>query len=210
MATPSQYNPNIPQPTDLLSNSQPQLLVNFQSLQAWIDVNHVDYADNLGNAGKHLYVTMPNTASYGASPYPFNATDVGFYNNTGLADPNTLWFHPAGSNTNVNDFPLGDNAISAAPGTVRGCAYLTNSGLFFWNQGTTNLGGTTVTIPVNAIFPTYKNTIINVQVQQVFSSGNAIVTFQFNNFTATTFDLFVTQIVAGTYPVTFIYTAFGT
>jgi len=52
------WNPNIPQSTDKLSNSQPQLLGNFQAINTGFSFNHV--ALNLGaDAGKHNLLTMP-------------------------------------------------------------------------------------------------------------------------------------------------------
>lgn len=57
MTLPSSYVPAIPQATDLLSVSQGGLLLNFESLQAWIDINHLDASSD--NAGKHNFVQMP-------------------------------------------------------------------------------------------------------------------------------------------------------
>lgn len=56
------YQPNIPQPTDTLNDSQPDLLGNFQAIQTLIDVNHVDFA-NAADQGKHKWVTMPFQSS---------------------------------------------------------------------------------------------------------------------------------------------------
>lgn len=53
------YNNNIPQPTDLLSTSQPQLLTNFASIQTAFSVNHIPIDDGSGDQGKHRFVNMP-------------------------------------------------------------------------------------------------------------------------------------------------------
>jgi len=55
MAIP--YNNNIPQPTDIPAQSQPQILTNFASIQSIIDVNHADFG--AATAGQHNYVEMP-------------------------------------------------------------------------------------------------------------------------------------------------------
>jgi hypothetical protein len=54
------YNANIPQPTDQISDSQNDLLNNFQSINTLINVNHVTFDDP--NQGKHAFVEMPQQA----------------------------------------------------------------------------------------------------------------------------------------------------
>ena len=51
------YNPNIPQPSDKLRTSQPQLLQNFQAINIGFNFNHIDL--NSADAGKHKLLTMP-------------------------------------------------------------------------------------------------------------------------------------------------------
>ena len=208
----NQYNPNIPQPTDLLSNSQPQLLVNFQSLQAWIDVNHVDYDDNLGNAGKHLYVVCPDTASYPApSPFPFNTTDTGFYNNTAYSSAftNSMWFHPAGLNTAFNDFPISDGILDKT-----GWSFLP-SGLFvLWGSATmttpllkqqfffpTTSGG--LSIPPFAQAPYFMLT----QLQQATMVGNLSYSIGISSVTTTSF--YAVNSIDGDNSVNFYWVAVG-
>lgn len=64
------YNPNIPQPSDKLSQSQPSILTNFQKLNEIFEVDHLSYtASDVANRGKHMGVHMreqlsvPSTAS---------------------------------------------------------------------------------------------------------------------------------------------------
>ena len=70
------WNQNIPQPTDLLSQSQADILGNFQALQTLIDVNHVDFAS--ADQGKHKWVSLP---IQGASPATA-ATEVALFSRT--------------------------------------------------------------------------------------------------------------------------------
>lgn len=72
------YNANIPQPTDRLNASQPQILANFTQLQTDFGINHVTY-NALGDVGKHNVVTFPLQA---AQPAAFGATEMGMYNFT--------------------------------------------------------------------------------------------------------------------------------
>lgn len=70
------YNNAIPQPTDLQSDSQSQILANFAAIQTLIEVNHVTFGAS--GEGKHKVVVMPVQ-----SPAPtasFAAGDNGFYN----------------------------------------------------------------------------------------------------------------------------------
>jgi hypothetical protein len=53
------YNPNIPQPSDLLSVSQGDLLNNNTVSNTIFGVDHYAFSDVSGNAGKHNQVTTP-------------------------------------------------------------------------------------------------------------------------------------------------------
>jgi hypothetical protein len=53
------YTANIPQPTDQINNSQPQLLANFQAISTVVGINHVDFDDPTGDQGKHKFVEFP-------------------------------------------------------------------------------------------------------------------------------------------------------
>lgn len=55
------FNANIPQPTDILSDSQDDILQNFQQLDAAWNINHVAF--NGANQGKHNQVTLPENAA---------------------------------------------------------------------------------------------------------------------------------------------------
>lgn len=68
------YNPNIPQPTDQLANSQSDLLNNFGAIMTLIDQDHVDFASAAG-PGKHNQITFPSTAVATTITTP----DIGFY-----------------------------------------------------------------------------------------------------------------------------------
>ena len=54
------YNPNIPQPTDNLSTSQGQMLNNFTKLDTIMGNDHYAFSDtSLGEEGLHKQVTYP-------------------------------------------------------------------------------------------------------------------------------------------------------
>lgn len=68
------YNANIPQPTDIPANSQPQLLANFQGINTLINVNHVGF--DLADQGKHKWVSYPDQVAANPSTA---ATEVATY-----------------------------------------------------------------------------------------------------------------------------------
>ena len=72
----STYDPSIPQPTDLLSTSQGELLTNFTQLNSQFGVEHTPFNNGGSNGdGLHLQATMPNVAA----PSPTPNTGYGTY-----------------------------------------------------------------------------------------------------------------------------------
>jgi hypothetical protein len=53
------YSPNIPQPTDLLSNSQGDLLTKFKALDTSFGVDHYMFSNATSSNGFHNQVTTP-------------------------------------------------------------------------------------------------------------------------------------------------------
>lgn len=71
------YNPNIPLSTDRPSQSQGQILTNFQQLDSIFAVNHVTFDDAVvANRGKHTYVTLIDET---ATPPTPTGTDIALY-----------------------------------------------------------------------------------------------------------------------------------
>ena len=59
----SGYTPNIPASTDRPSQSQGQILNNFQTLESTYGIDHYPFTDATVNQGKHKKVTFPAQAS---------------------------------------------------------------------------------------------------------------------------------------------------
>ena len=57
------YNPNIPQSTDFLSDSQQDIQSNFQQLDTSFGLNHFPFSNVTANNGKHSYIEMVNEAA---------------------------------------------------------------------------------------------------------------------------------------------------
>jgi hypothetical protein len=66
------YNPNIPQPTDELSDSQGQILQNFQKADSSFGTDHYRFSDLTVNNGFHQRATFPGNA-----PAPTPAANYG-------------------------------------------------------------------------------------------------------------------------------------
>lgn len=139
----SSYNPQIPQATDDPSVSQGQLLLNFQSLQAWLDVNHVDYAS--ADAGKHVFVEFPVQ-----SPVPTTgAGEVGLYCQTSTLSGNPELVFSNQSGTGIYEF-------TSAGLSTQGWARLPSGVLYKWGTGSAGAAGDlVVTFTVAATIPVF-------------------------------------------------------
>ena len=52
------YTPDVPQPQQAISFTQPLILQNFQQLQVWTNVDHVQISGAGGDEGKHAKVSL--------------------------------------------------------------------------------------------------------------------------------------------------------
>lgn len=84
------YNPNIPNATDLLSNSQSDLKTNFQSLNSIFGNNHYQFSLTDGTQGKHKVIQMLEN-----SPPSTNVDEGGLYMAVGTNPAETNLFFRA-------------------------------------------------------------------------------------------------------------------
>lgn len=109
------FNPNIPQSTDFLSNSQSDLLTNNSQLDIVFGVDHYKYSDVSGNKGKHNYVTTPQAVNVPptASGHPdTTSTELKFY---AMQDT---------ANIGLLQYSRGWDAVGAVPGVPSPVTYL--------------------------------------------------------------------------------------
>lgn len=183
------YNPNIPQATDVLSQSQQDLLNNFTSIGNTFDVNHVDF--NAGaDAGKHIYVEFP--AQPMSPPITFPAGEMVLYSFlSGVTSQNEIYVNKTNQAT-VVQIPLTASILSVAsdPGNnVSGWTYLPSGILLMWGNGTAN-GNTNITFPVAATVPTFTN-VMSVQLTTYANSTSDSNTFvRLSAFTNTGFQCY--------------------
>jgi hypothetical protein len=160
------YSPDIPQATDQPSQSQPLLLANFQSIDALVNVNHVDFDD--ANQGMHKFLQMPEQ-----SAAPTTAANVGgLY--TKEINSTTQLFYREESNGTQYQITGGATAASAD-----GQVYLQGGLIMKWGVRSITTPSTTVTFAT--AFPT---NCFNVQLTQATVQSN---TFLLNSISTTGF-----------------------
>jgi len=122
------YNANIPQATDQLSNSQPQILANFQSLAPFGNQTALFMTDTLA--------VTPVTA----------ANQFAFFVNDDAASNPQIFIEPPSSGTPIN--------ITGSAQAAAGWSYLPSGILLKW--GTTSATGqTAINFPVGATIPVF-------------------------------------------------------
>ena len=96
------FDPNIPQPGDLLSDSQGDLLVNMTALNTSFGQDHYTFSDTTINNGRHREVTSPLDP---VTPLPVTGTDPKLfgYKQTGTAMP---VIHYSRAPTNAVESPV--------------------------------------------------------------------------------------------------------
>ncbi len=132
------YTRNIPQPGDDPSQSQNQLLENFQVLNDAFLVNHGPY--NGPNEGKNNQVTFPAGPLVG-QPFTYQPGELGLQNRTSLpTNRPDMWM----SRGNTTGFPI-TGYMSGGTSVNNGWTYLPSGVLIAWGQATIPAGVLTVT-----------------------------------------------------------------
>lgn len=115
------YNQNIPQPNDLLSQSQGEIQQNFSEIQTLVGINHINFG--AAGAGKHLYLQLPEHAA------PTTAVnEAGFYANVGATSAVTELFFRR--ENNGDEIPMTEHLAVAT-----GWSYLPSGIILQWGQG---------------------------------------------------------------------------
>lgn len=121
------YNQNIPQASDDPSQSQGQLLANFQALDTFLALNHVEL--NASGEGKHKFLQMPEQASA-----PTTASDEGGLYTKDVSGATQLFFRRESSG---DEYQLTGAFTAAQPGSL-----VFPGGLIFnWGAVTAGSGG---------------------------------------------------------------------
>lgn len=167
------WNPNIPQPTDALSQSQADILANFQALDALFD------------GGIQNFVLLPVQSSGPTT----TSTEVALYSKVGISTLQELFFRRVSSGVEIDC----TGSLQANLGWSR----LPSGILLKWGFATVSARNTLATVTYNTggTIPVFNN-VFNVTAQVTFTGTSGSVQNNINialgvgNITTTTFDVF--------------------
>lgn len=166
MAFLTYYN-NIPQASQRLKDSQPQILTNFESLKSFVDVNHETFSSD-PNFGKHKFLQMPERTSA-----PTTATnEMGFYTKEGsLSGVSEMFIRRENDGAQLNL----TEAVAASPGYC----WLAGKILMKWGYDTaTSKAFKKITFPVSASIPAFGSAPFYLSVSTTFQTGAGTDTTQ--------------------------------
>lgn len=145
------YNPNIPQAADIISNSQPELLSNFQQLDAQFSTDHVAFSATTNN-GFHKKVTYDDFTS--PAPTPTGSQGVAYTEDNGAGAPRELFKNS--QNTFLNSAVLAMGEFNQT-GTVISWGYnlasVSAAGSLYTLTFSSALANTNFLVLVNALDP---------------------------------------------------------
>lgn len=159
------YNENIPQATDNPSQSQAELLANFQEISTAFNLNHGNF--NAGDQGKHSFLQMPEQTSSPATA----ANEAAVFSQQSSLTGNTELVFRRESNGDEIEFTglLGGND---------GWTRLPSGILLKWGSGSGS-GITSVNFPTGANIPVFTSSFIAfVSVVDTSSTPNTFVTLR--------------------------------
>lgn len=183
------YNPNIPQPTDQLSQSQADILANFTALNPIFN-------------GVNNFILFPIQGSGPAT----SGTQVAVYSKTGITTNQELFFRRISSGVEID--------MTGSAQATNGWSRLPSGVLIKW--GTTTVTRNTldtITFPTGGTIPAFSS-LFMVSAVQSFSAGptlsNLNCVISAGNFTNTTFQVYPNAIAAPTTgSITITYYAIG-
>lgn len=202
------YNANIPQATDQLSQSQADLLANFQALQVLIDVNHVDFAS--ADQGKHKWITWP---VQGSAP-SFNSGEIGAYSLlSSVTTINELYLNKLVSGSTAVQVPMTASILStnAAPSNLSfGWTYLPSGILIKWDFNVMQTGQQTVPFRTGANIPVFQSCFLVVPFIASGGAGDVNEAVRLTSVNNTDFGVYCSpRTSTGPAAVTFAYVAIG-
>lgn len=133
------YDNSIPNASDKLKNSQPQIKDNFAALKTLIDVNHGTFG--AADQGKHKFVTMPEQSSA-----PTTAADEMALYTKAVSGVTQMFLRNEGNGAEV-DF------TSAVKSNSNGSLTLPCGIILKWGRATTAANGL-LTVTFSTAFPT--------------------------------------------------------
>lgn len=138
------YNNSIPQPTDIISDSQSDILGNFAAIKTLIDVNHETFGS--ADEGKHKFVQMP---IQGSGPTTA-ATEMALYTKNDAGGTPQLYVRRDTSGDEIE--------FTGSTSSQNGWTRLPSGILLKWGRtNPSGVGDSTVTLPTGASIPVFAN-----------------------------------------------------
>lgn len=177
------YQINIPNRPNKPTNDQPQMTINANSINSWVNQDHIGFNTSNSTGGYHAQVHMvANQTSPG-----INTAQGVIYANTGTAI--SQLFYDNGT-TNYQLWS-GQSSAAANPGYIK-----IGNIMIQWGFAT-GIAGTTNTITFT---PNFSNNAYVVHITPSFSGGSQPsnpITFSTKNFTSSQFTWFAQSVSAG-------------
>lgn len=180
------FNANVPQAAQLIRATQLPIESNFQSINEWINVNHVGFSDAT-NFGQHTFLSLP---SQGSNPSTSSSEMVVFCAPSTGANPYEIYYRYPSNGTIVQL-----TGTSGGPGvTTNGFSYLSDSLFIMWGtQSGIITGANTIVYPTTSGFPVFSSVPYGVYFTPATNSTNAYAQAYVSTPTTTQFVLQVPQ-----------------
>ncbi len=194
------YNPNIPQGTDFIDQSQQQILDNFDAINTLVGVNLYDFSS--GYSGKIQYLQLPIAS---AAPNT-GANELSIYNALGVySGINELYLQKKNNGKRI--------AWTESSQATIGWTFLPSGILMKWGTLSTSADTYTVVFPAGASIPAF-SAVYSVQVTVIGDNSptpNRAITVVGSSVTTTQFKVYGSQRTtqSGRNPVTFCYLVIG-
>lgn len=168
----------MPQPNDLLSDSQGDLLQNFSAANTSFGINHYEFDDATVNNGKHKFVSMPVTTT------PVTVANEGVLYTKAIAGGTALFF----ARDVASDVQLTTPSVVTPLDAQDGYSWLPGGLFMQWGFAaiTAGSGAKVINFPV-----AFSASAYNVQITPVRSSTNVDIVYMVST-TSTNFTCFTT------------------
>lgn len=187
------YNPNIPLPTDFLSDSQGDIKANFGAADTIMGIDHFQFSDGTSNKGKHKWEHIVEVANYAAiTPAPAASEDVVYAKSAtseGASSETNLFMSPDASGNEYQLTRTVTGKFSTFGTTVsdKGWTFLPGGLLLQYGFATSNTSSPngTVTFPV-----AFTSTPFSIQLNVLENSNSRRIT-HVNTLTSTGFTCYI-------------------
>ncbi len=156
------YSPNIPQPPDILSDSQDDILQNFQQINTVFAQNHIPF--EAAGQGKHKEVTLPELVA----PTPTLIDEANIYSQlSALTGETELFWQRENNGTRIE--------WTGLLATGNGWTRLPSGILLKWGGGAAVGFGFAVIYPIAATNPVFVNVFATFVTTRAFGGTDFLV-----------------------------------